>query len=127
MEQVALDVRSSVNLRVAELALNNRFAELDALVGQNPMDLLVQKPTNYLGVLTDAARRPVAPGNWYFDNASKEVVYSIDLGRYFYPDERGWQRVAWHITLVPGGAGKPDVPQWARFELVKPYHWFNKA
>jgi general secretion pathway protein G len=127
MEQVAMDVRSSVNLRVAELALDNRFAELAALVGQNPMDLLARKPANYLGVLANAATQPAAPGNWYFDSTSKEVVYFIDLGRYFYTDEPGRQRVAWHITLVPGGAGKPGVPQWARFELVKPYHWFNKA
>lgn len=127
MEQVAMDVRSSVNLRVAELALDNRFAELTALVGQNPMDLLVRKPANYLGVLTNAVQGSVPPGNWYFDIASKEVVYSIDLGRHFDPDERGRKRVAWHIALVRAGAGKPTVPQWARFELVKPYHWFNKA
>ena len=125
MEQVAMDLRSSVNLRVAELALNNRFAELGDLVGQNPMDLLVRKPANYLGVLAGPRQTPVAPGNWYFDNVSKEAVYFIDLGRYFVSEEPGRQRVAWRITLVQGNAGKPNVPQWAHFELVKPYHWFN--
>ncbi|HEX2678118.1 MAG TPA: type II secretion system protein, partial [Polyangiales bacterium] len=43
MEQVAADLRSSVNLRAAELVLENRFAELDALVLKNPFELLVQK------------------------------------------------------------------------------------
>ena len=47
MEQIAQDLRSSVNLRVAELALNNRFKELAALPGENPMDLLEQKPVSY--------------------------------------------------------------------------------
>lgn len=123
MEQVAADLRSSVNLRAAELVLENRFAELDVLVLKNPFDLLVQKPQNYLGVLEDPSAEAVQPGKWYFDKKSKEVVYLIDLGRYFTPDERGVKRVAWHIVTVPG-LEKPATSQWARFELVRPYRWF---
>jgi type II secretory pathway pseudopilin PulG len=122
MEQIAQDLRSSVNLQVAELALNNRFKELAALPSQNPMDLLAQKPTNYLGVLESHGAQEVVTGNWYFDKTSKEVVYFIDLGENFTPDEKGRKRVAWHIVLVPGGA--QGLPQWARFELVQPYRWF---
>src|SRR5689334_22551820 len=61
MEQVAAVLRSSVNLRAAELALENRFAELDALVLKNPFDLLVRKPQNYLGVLDPAPPDGAAP------------------------------------------------------------------
>ena len=123
MEQVAMDVRSSVNLRVAELVLENRFRDLNALVLQNPLDLLARKPQNYLGVLDESAPECVAQGGWYFDSKSKEVVYCPDLGRYFTPDERGQKRAAWRIVLVPGAKGA-EAPQWARFELVKPYRWF---
>lgn len=123
MEQVALDLRSSVNLRVAELVLENRFAELHSLALLNPFDLLVQKPHNYLGVLIDPSPERAIPGNWYFDGKSKEVVYSPDLGRYFALDEGGQKRVAWRIVLVPGAKGSGPA-QWARFELVKPYRWF---
>ena len=122
MEQVAADLRSSVNLRAAELVLDNRFAELDELVLKNPFDLLVRKPQNYLGVLEGPAPEAVPTGKWYFDKKSKEVVYFIDLGRYFTPDEQGVKRVAWHIVLVPGS--KPNAPQWARLEQVRPYRWF---
>jgi hypothetical protein len=121
MEQVAQDLRSSVNLRVAELALENRFRELAALAAENPMELLARKPQNYLGVLASAAAQEVVTGSWYFDKPSKEVVYFIDLGENFTPDEKGRKRVAWHIVLVPGEQG---LPQWARLELVQPYRWF---
>jgi general secretion pathway protein G len=128
MEQVAQDLRSSVNLRVAELVLENRFGELVALPAQNPMDLLVRKPQNYLGVLlgvlNGAEVQEVVAGNWYFDNTSKEVVYFVDLGQNFTLDEKGRKRVAWHVELVSGSGGKRDLPQWARFELVQPYRWF---
>ena len=122
MEQVAADLRSSVNLRAAELALDNRFAELDDLVLKNPFDLLVRKPQNYLGVLEAPAAEAVPPGKWYFDKRSKEVVYSIDLGRYFTPNEHGMKQVVWHVVVVPGT--KPGAPQWARLELMRPYRWF---
>ena len=124
MEQVALDLRASVNLRVAELVLENRFAELPALQAQNPMDLLGAKPQNYLGVLKAVGPQDIVTGNWYFDITSKEVVYYVDSGRYFEPQEQGRKRVAWHVILVPGSGGKPELPQWARFELAKPYRWF---
>ena len=123
MEQVAMDIRSSVNLRAAELVLDNRFAQLKVLASGNPMDLLVRKPQNYLGVLPATAPEGVKGGNWYFDNKAKEIVYYVDLGRYFTPDARGEKRVAWHVVLVPGARGE-KLPQWARFELVAPYRWF---
>ena len=123
MEQVALDLRASVNLRVAELVLENRFRELPALASQNPMELLDRKPQNYLGVLDRPGMQEVVTGNWYFDNTSKEVVYYVDSGRYFVPDDQGRMRAAWRVKLVQG-VGGAAAPQWARLELVQPYRWF---
>lgn len=123
MEQVALDLRSSVNLRVAELVLENRFADLLPLADQNPMDLLAGKPRNYLGVLSGGGVQEVVGGNWYFDITSKEVVYFVDSGRYFVPNDQGRKRAAWRVRLVQG-AGGAAAPQWARLELVRPYRWF---
>ena len=123
MEQVALDLRSSVNLRVAELVLENRFRELPALAGQNPFDLLDGKPRNYLGVLNRPGAQQVVAGSWYFDITSKEAVYFIDSGRYFAPGDQGRMRVAWRVKLVKG-VGGAAAPQWAHLELVQPYRWF---
>jgi len=123
MEQVALDLRSSVNLRVAELVLENRFRDLGPLAAQNPMDLLARKPQNYLGVLAAPGMQEVVTGSWYFDSTSKEVVYFIDSGQYFAPDEQGRKRVAWRVRLVEETSGAA-APQWARLELVRPYRWF---
>jgi hypothetical protein len=120
---VAQDLRSSVNLKVAELALENRFRELAALAGENPMDLLAAKPQNYRGVLDRPGTQEIEAGNWYFDKNSKEVVYYVDSGRFFAPDGQSRMRVAWHVKLVEGGGGAA-APQWARLELVQPYRWF---
>ena len=124
MEQVAADLRSSVNLRAAELVLENRFADLDELVLKNPFELLAQKPQNYLGVLDAPLLEGVPGGKWYFDKRSKEVVYSIDLGRYFSHDNEGPKRVAWHMVTVSGAGQRSGSAAWARLELVRPYRWF---
>jgi hypothetical protein len=123
LELVALDLRASVNLRVAELVLENRFKDLPALADQNPMDLLDRKPQNYLGVLGRSGMQDVVTPGWYFNPASKEVVYYVDSGRYFAPDDQGRMRVAWRVKLVQG-VGGAAAPQWAHLELVQPYRWF---
>ena len=79
--------------------------------------------SNYLGVLDGAEVQEVVPGNWYFDSTSKEVVYYVDSGRYFAPDEQGRMRAAWRVKLVQESGGAA-APQWARLELVQPYRWF---
>lgn len=123
MEQVALDIRSSVNLKVAELVLVNRFFELDALANQNPMDLLAKKPPNYLGIRTNPDPSTIADGGWYYDNSLKEVVYCVVSGRYFRPDAQGRKCAAWRVRVV-GGSAPGLAPQWARFEAARPYAWF---
>lgn len=122
MEEVAADLRSSVNLRVAELALNNRLDEVRGLAEVNPMDLMVTKPVNYLGVLKENDTAALAAPGWYYDLRLKQVVYYVDLGRYFEPDGEGRKRVAWHIVQAPHDIGQ--TPQWARLELVTPFRWF---
>jgi general secretion pathway protein G len=124
MEQVALDLRSSVNLRVAELVLENRFADLKRLPEVNPIELLGRKPQNYLGVLPDGNPLAGTAGNWYFDKTLKEVVYFVDLGHYLISEKEGPKRIAWRVVLVRGADGKESDPAWARFDLVEPYRWF---
>jgi general secretion pathway protein G len=123
MERVAHDLRASVNIRAAELVLESRFRDLPALAAQNPMELLDRKPQNYLGVLGNPGVQEVVTPGWYFDPTSKEVVYYVDSGRYFAPDDQGRMRVAWRVKLVQG-VGGAAAPQWAHLELVQPYRWF---
>jgi general secretion pathway protein G len=124
MEQVALDLRASVNIRVAELVLDGRFRDIAALKNQNPMDLLARKPQNYLGVLEGFRTQEIVPGSWYFDKSTKELVYFVDLGHNFTPDRQGRRRIAWRVVADPGSGGTAEMPQWARLELVEPYRWF---
>jgi len=123
MEQVAYDLRSSVNLRAAELVLLNKFEDLAGLATENPIDLLARKPVNYLGVLTNPDREALADGGWYFDSSTKEVVYCVVSKRFFVPGAPGSTCVSWRVSVarIDGQSGKPA---WARFELVGGYRWF---
>lgn len=123
MEQVVYDLRSSVNLRAAELVLLNKFDELARLAAANPVELLARKPANYLGVLTNPDKTTVGSGGWYFDNSSKEVVYCLVSTRFFVPDIGGSTCVSWRISIARTD-GQPAKPAWVRLEPVSGYKWF---
>ena len=49
MENVVGAIRSGLNMKVGHLVATGRSSEMSKLITINPMDLLAQKPANYLG------------------------------------------------------------------------------
>ncbi|MET3131387.1 hypothetical protein AAKU55_001649 [Oxalobacteraceae bacterium GrIS 1.11] len=82
-EQVAAlrmqaDLRTVLYMKAAGLHAAGRDAELAALAGQNPITWLPEVPRNYRGEYFAPKAGQVAPGNWYFDRAGKNLVYLFD-------------------------------------------------
>lgn len=80
-EQAALEanisaLRAALLVRSTELAVGNRWAEMEALRRQNPFTLLETPPGNYLGELNG----PALPGNWYFLPTEASAVYVLHRG-----------------------------------------------
>lgn len=102
-EKTAVDLtvrnmRTGLQLRMAEMMLENKVKEIPALAGQNPVQWLAQPPEHYLGEL-DAPPHDPAPRSWYFNRATRTLMY--------YPGAARFDRVsgesgplAWRI--VPG-------------------------
>jgi prepilin-type N-terminal cleavage/methylation domain-containing protein len=63
--------KTALQIRLAELILERREGEARMLEVENPTRWLSEKPTNYGG---EYPARP-APGTWYFDQATREMVY----------------------------------------------------
>ncbi len=49
MDNVVGAIRSGLNMKVGHLVATGRSSEMSKLITINPMDLLAQKPANYLG------------------------------------------------------------------------------
>lgn len=83
LEQVVAALRSANGIKVASYIARNDTAGIRALEGSNPMDRLAEKPNTYVGALPAADPAKIEGGRWYFDTASKTLVYRVRFGDYF--------------------------------------------
>jgi prepilin-type N-terminal cleavage/methylation domain-containing protein len=70
-------IRTGVTLEVVRRMADGLAHELFALEGSNPIDFLLEKPSNYGGELhlvTDAVPRR---GAWYYELATGQLVYVV--------------------------------------------------
>lgn len=70
-------IKSGVHLTMMAKVAGGKMGEIIALEGANPMNLLLEVPSNYMGELeyvTDAVANRNA---WYFETATGELVYVV--------------------------------------------------
>jgi prepilin-type N-terminal cleavage/methylation domain-containing protein len=73
--QVVASLRTSLEVRSAQLASKGRQAELQKLAVDNPMNLLLWKPENYLGEYYAPDPKEIGRAGWVFDPRDKSLVY----------------------------------------------------
>jgi len=100
IEQVSGNIRSALGMEVARYAVENRLAELARLDGSNPMLLLAQTPTGYVGERAAAESKNIEAGSWFFDPVSKMLNYRIAFAENYDPPFEGSALVRFRITLV---------------------------
>jgi prepilin-type N-terminal cleavage/methylation domain-containing protein len=98
MQNIVGVLRSSLNMRAAQLVASGRGAEIDKLLTINPMDLLAQKPANYLGEYFTPQNFKISPGNWYFNRKKLLLVYITRTGAAFQGSEN--KQYYYRIELI---------------------------
>jgi general secretion pathway protein G len=73
--QVVASLRTSLQVRSAELVSKGRAKELAQLAAGNPMNLLLWKPENYLGEYYAPDPEQIGRAGWVFDPRDKSIVY----------------------------------------------------
>lgn len=73
--EVVAAVRTSLQVRSAQLASNGRDDELRKIAAGNPMNLLLWKPENYLGEYYAPDPKQIGRAGWVFDPRDKMLVY----------------------------------------------------
>lgn len=76
--------KTGLQLRLAELIAANREREARQLETENPVRWLGKAPANYAG---EYPARPET-GAWYFDSATRELVYVVNQDRFLAVDDR---------------------------------------
>lgn len=58
--------------------------------GANPMDLMLEPPSNYLGAFPVVNLAAMPRRSWYFDTSSRELVYLVnDMGKVYLTQNGG--------------------------------------
>jgi prepilin-type N-terminal cleavage/methylation domain-containing protein len=83
MEQVVGVLRSALSMKFGQLISQGKQADVSKLLTTNPMDLLAQKPANYLGELNSPQKEKISLGNWYFNRKKLLLVYIGRTGATF--------------------------------------------
>jgi general secretion pathway protein G len=101
MEATIANMGSGLRMRVAELMIDGRMAQMGTLLQQNPITWLAAPPANYAGVLQHATAEVPAPGHWYFDAPVRQLVYLPQHHRFFRPGPDGKREVRWQVLPLP--------------------------
>jgi len=75
---VSTQIQSAVNLEMMFGVGVGRITSPQRLVGANPMELLLEPPSNYLGVFDAVDVSRLERRTWYFDRRRGELVYLAD-------------------------------------------------
>jgi general secretion pathway protein G len=73
--QVVASLRTSLQVRTAQLLAAGRAQELQQLAADNPIKLLLWKPENYLGEYYAPDPEQIGHAGWVFDPRDKSLVY----------------------------------------------------
>ncbi len=122
MAQVLGSLRSALGMTVASDLVHDDTADLNRLAGSNPMRVLAETPKNYLGVFDEADPARIAGGHWYFDRASRMLVYQV-RNQNFFRGGLGPPARAGFVIRVTQARHAPDDATGAVLVAVAPYRW----
>ena len=111
MENVVGVLRSALGMKAAQLLAQGRAHDMSKLLTINPMDLLAQKPANYLGEVDTPHIGKISPGNWYFNRKQLLLVYISRTGATFQGSNS--QQFEYKIELIRDldGANGPNLAE----------------
>lgn len=82
--QMEGSLQSALGIQVSyQLAQGKPVSELASMEDMNPLQLLSNRPSNYLGELDHPDPASIEGGHWYFDTGTRELVYRVNHDRYF--------------------------------------------
>lgn len=122
-------LKTGVNLRMVVVVAGGDARERLELAGSNPMDLMLQTPSNYLGAFDAVDESQLPRRSWYFDNTRDELVYLADRSDNLYalaPQGRiPTNRVRLHIVDIFADAEARVRWQGVALESVEPFEWLS--
>jgi len=102
---------------------------LKELISSNPMDLLAEKPNNYLGVISHYQLEEIEKGTWFYDSQGGVLIYLVRNQIYFKTELQGPARIQFKIYPVYSDrkqkSGIKKYISGLTLRSLQPYHWLR--
>lgn len=113
-------LRSALVFKSGSLAARGQQDELTSLITKNPVELLSEKPANYLGEYYAPDNSRLPKGSWYYDRASKMLVYLLNHAKKFPYGSADALYFKVEFSGLPKINAKPDgTPQQSVVALIQ--------
>ena len=101
IEATVLNIEKGLEIEVRTREIRGQALSIRDLVGVNPVSFLAKPPEGYAGV----CRKTKAPGEWCFDEATREIVYRPRLEASLEFREPGRRDLRWRVGSAEELAG----------------------
>lgn len=72
---ITMQVKAAVNIQMMNAIAAGTWNNLGRLENSNPMDLMLETPSNYAGAFSSVDTQNMPRRTWYFDSANGHLVY----------------------------------------------------
>lgn len=122
--QMEGSLQSSLGIQVSfRLAKGAPLSELAAMQGMNPMELLSNRPANYVGALDDPDPASIDGGHWYFDTRRQVLVYRVNHDSYVTDSLGPPVRIEYQIKVERDSDSQSGQITGVTLVTLTPYTW----
>lgn len=123
-------LQNALASRAMEVLLKGNPQQIGQIEEENPMDWLAQQPSNYVGVFYGQPLERIPGGGWYFDRATRTLVYQVWRTDHFKSGSDAkadihFRVVAEYGNLAPGSSAQGL--KWLQIAPARPYRWFDQG
>jgi general secretion pathway protein G len=104
-EQLVGTLRTAMQVRAAKAVIARGEQGLHALLDENPLSWLSEKPANYLGEYYAPDMEELPRGNWFFDRADRSLVYLLRNTKSFSLQTSNFLKFKVKLSRLPTSTG----------------------
>jgi len=119
VEATVLNMEKGLEIEVRTREIRGQAASIREIVGANPVNWLASPPEGYAGI----CRKTRAPGEWCFDEATREIVYRPRLEASLEFREAGKRDLRWRVGSTQEMAGDSAVVGGIRVFSTTSFVW----
>ncbi len=84
---ISTQLKAAVNLQMMNAIARGNWDDLGQLENSNPMDLMLETPSNYAGAFNLVDEQSMSRRTWYFDDYSGHLVYLVGDSSHLFSTE----------------------------------------